>query len=55
MHETSLLVENVGGIIVLLLDAAIVMAISKRTKLPFTVLLVLSGAAIAFIIDTYSD
>jgi CPA1 family monovalent cation:H+ antiporter len=55
MHETSLLVENVGGIIVLLLVAAMVMAISKRIKVPFTVLLVLSGAAIAFIIDTYSD
>jgi CPA1 family monovalent cation:H+ antiporter len=55
MHETSLLVENVGGIIVLLLVAAMVMAISKRIKVPFTVLLVLSGAAIAFIVDTYSD
>ena len=40
MHETSLLVENVGGIIVLLLVAAMVMAISKRIKVPFTVLLV---------------
>ena len=55
MHETSQLVETVGGVIVLLLVAATVMAISKRAKVPFTVLLVLVGAGISFIADIFSD
>lgn len=55
MHETSLLVENVGGIIVLLLVAAAVMAISKRVKLPFTVLLVVVGAGLSFVTGVFSD
>ena len=55
MHETSVLIENVGGIIVLLLIAATVMALSKRVKIPFTVLLVLVGAAITVITDTFAD
>jgi CPA1 family monovalent cation:H+ antiporter len=55
MHETSQLIENVGGIIVLLLVAATVMALSKRVKVPFTVLLVLAGAGITIIVDTLAS
>jgi len=55
MHETSQLIENVGGIIVLLLVAAAVMALSKRIRVPFTVLLVVVGAGISFISDTFDD
>ena len=55
MHGSSQLIENVGGIIVLLLVAAAVMALSKRVKIPFTVLLVLVGAGITIIADTFAD
>ena len=55
MHGTSQLIQNVGGIIVLLLVAATVMALSKRVKIPFTVLLVLVGAGITIIADTFAD
>lgn len=55
MHETSLLVEHVGGIIGLLLVAAAVMALSKKLKIPFTVLLVVVGASISFIAETFAD
>ncbi|MFT4712130.1 MAG: CPA1 family monovalent cation:H+ antiporter [Candidatus Azotimanducaceae bacterium] len=55
MHETSLLVEHVGGIIALLLVAAAVMAVSKKLKVPFTVLLVVVGASISFISETFAD
>ena len=55
MHQTSQLVENVGGIILLLLVAAMVMVLSKRIKIPFTVMLVLVGAGITFVADFFAD
>jgi monovalent cation:H+ antiporter, CPA1 family len=54
MHETSQLVGVVAGLIVLLLIAAAVLALSKRIRLPFTVLLVLVGALISFVAERNS-
>ena len=48
MHEESKIVELVIGIISLLLIAAAVLALTKRLKLPFSVVLVLAGMGIAW-------
>ncbi len=47
MHETSALVHVVSGIIILLLIAAAISAVGKKVRVPFTVMLVIVGAAIA--------
>lgn len=43
MHETSAVVDLVGAVVALLLAAAAVLAVSRRLRLPFTVLLVVAG------------
>jgi len=55
MEHSSLLADNVAGIIVLLLIAATTLAISKRIHLPFSVLLVIVGICVASLIDYYPD
>jgi len=55
MEHTSLLADNVAGIIVLLLIAATTLAISKRIHLPFSVLLVIVGICLASLVDYYPD
>ena len=47
MHHSSAIAEMVGGIIALLLIAALVLALTKRIHLPFTVVLVVVGIALA--------
>ena len=49
MHEESNIVELVIGIISLLLIAATVLALTKRLKLPFSVMLVLVGMGVAWL------
>jgi len=49
------LADNVASIILLLLIAAATLAISKRIKLPFSVLLVIVGIVFATLIDTYPE
>ena len=51
MHESSVLVDVVAGIILLLVIAAAVSALGKRIHLPFTVMLVIIGAGIALAAD----
>ncbi len=53
MHQESNIVELVIGIISLLLIAAMVLAITKRLKLPFSVLLVLVGMGLAWLSRFY--
>jgi CPA1 family monovalent cation:H+ antiporter len=47
MHHTSAVAEIVGGIIILLLIAAAIHALTKRLRLPYSVILVLVGIALA--------
>lgn len=49
------LADNVAGVILLLLIAATTLSISKRIRLPFSVLLVIVGIVFASLIDTYPD
>ena len=51
MHESSSLVDIVSGLILLLVIAAAVSALGKRIRLPFTVMLVVVGAAIPMATD----
>jgi len=51
MHETSVLVDVVSGLILLLIIAAATSAIGKRVRLPFTVMLVIIGAGMAMLAD----
>ena len=46
MHAESFVVEIVGGVAALLVVAAITYAVSKRLRLPFTVVLVVVGIAL---------
>ena len=41
MHHSSAVAEIVGGIIILLLIAAAILALTKRLRLPYSVVLVL--------------
>lgn len=52
MHEASPLVDVVAGLILLLVIAALISAIGKKIRLPFTVMLVLVGAVIAMAANT---
>ncbi len=47
MHHTSHVAELVGGIIALLLLAVAILAFTKKVRLPFTVVLVLTGIALS--------
>ena len=47
MHHTSAVAEIVSGIIILLLIAAAILALTKRLRLPYSVILVLVGIALA--------
>lgn len=51
MHEASHIADNVAGIIALLLIAAVVLAFTKRIKLPFSVVLVLVGIGVTYLAD----
>lgn len=47
MHHTSAVAEIVGGIIILLLIAAATLALTKRLRLPYSVMLLLVGIGLA--------
>ena len=47
MHHTSAVAEIVGGIIILLLIAAATLALTKRLRLPYSVILLLVGIGLA--------
>lgn len=51
MHYASYVVEIVTGLVTLLLIAAAVLTITKRIKLPFTVILVLVGISLSMLTD----
>ena len=51
MHYASYVVEIVTGLMALLLIAAVVLSMSKRIKLPFTVVLVLVGISLSMLTD----
>lgn len=53
MEHTSHLADNVAGTIILLLIAATTLAISKRIRVPFSVLLVIVGIGVATLVDIY--
>ncbi len=55
MHGISPTAEIVSGIIGLLLIGAIVLALTKQLKLPFTVVLVLAGVGLSLIADVFPD
>ncbi len=55
MHHTSAVAEIVGGIIVLLLIAAAILALTKRLRLPYSVVLVLAGIGLASISEQHSE
>jgi monovalent cation:H+ antiporter, CPA1 family len=52
MHEASPLIDVVSGIILLLIIAALLSAIGKKIRLPFTVMLVVVGVGITLASDT---
>lgn len=51
MHYASYVVEIVTGLVALLLIAAAILAITKRIKLPFTIVLVLVGISLSMLTD----
>lgn len=51
MHYASYVVETVAGLVMLLLIAAAILSISKRIKLPFTIILVLVGIGLSMLTD----
>jgi hypothetical protein len=53
MQSTSHVVAIVGGVITLLLIATVVRAVTRRLKLPFTVVLVLIGIGLAALSAAY--
>src|ERR1700756_5097788 len=53
MQPTSQIADIVGGIIVLLLSATVVLAVTRRLKLPFTVVLVLVGIGLSALAAAY--
>ena len=53
MHESSIVSDLVVGVIVLLLIGAVILAVTKRLKLPFTVVLVLAGIGLSLLADAY--
>lgn len=55
MHHSSAVAEIVGGIVVLLLIAAAILALTKRLRLPFTVVLVLVGIALSSLAGQYPE
>ena len=54
MHESSIVSDLVVGVIVLLLIGAAILAVTKRLKLPFTVVLVMAGIGLSLLADAYS-
>ena len=53
MQPTSPVAGIVGGVIVLLLSATVVLAVTRRLKLPFTVVLVLVGIGLSALTAAY--
>lgn len=53
MHESSIVSDLVVGVIVLLLIGAAILALTKRLKLPFTVVLVMAGIGLSLLADAY--
>jgi len=53
MQPTSQVAAIVGGVIALLLIAIVVLAVTRRLKLPFTVVLVLVGIGLSALAATY--
>ena len=53
MQATSHVAAIVGGVIALLLIATVVLAVTRRLKLPFTVMLVLVGIGLAALSAAY--
>lgn len=51
MHQSAHLAELVGGIVALLLLAVAIFALTKRLRLPFTVVLVLVGVLLSALAD----
>jgi CPA1 family monovalent cation:H+ antiporter len=47
MHHTSTVAEIVGGIVMLLLIAAAILALTKRLRLPYSVILVIVGIGLS--------
>jgi len=52
MHEASHIADSVAGIIMLLVIAAAVLAITKQIKLPFSVVLVLVGLGVTYLTNS---
>ncbi|MCW9088815.1 MAG: cation:proton antiporter [Gammaproteobacteria bacterium] len=52
MHHSSHVAELVGGIVALLLLAVAILALTKKLRLPFTVVLVLAGITLAQLSET---
>ncbi len=55
MHHVSHVAEIVGGVVALLLVAAAMLAATKRIRLPFTVVLVLVGIALAHLAQRFPE
>ncbi len=55
MHEAEHIAEIVAGIVALLLIAAATLAVTKRIKLPFTVVLVLVGIGLSELAAMYPE
>jgi CPA1 family monovalent cation:H+ antiporter len=53
MQQTSQVANLVGGVITLLLIATVVLAVTKRWKLPFTIVLVLVGIGLSALSAAY--
>src|SRR5215471_19650639 len=53
MQPTSQVADIVGGIIALLLIAIVVLAVTRRLKLPFTIVLVLVGIGLSALTAAY--
>lgn len=53
MYEVSHIAEQVSGVIALLLIGAIILWISKRFRLPFSVILVVSGMGLSWLSNLY--
>ncbi|MGM0595032.1 MAG: cation:proton antiporter, partial [Pseudomonadota bacterium] len=51
MHHGSHVAEIVGGVVALLLLAVAILALTKRIRLPFTVVLVLVGIGLAWLME----
>lgn len=55
MHHSSVVLETVIGVVTLLLVATGIRALTKLTKLPFSIILVLTGMAFSWLSQTYPE